>query len=88
MAEQGGELTGYEISYWVNGQLRKDNKTDLPVGRPPLDEQGFVTYEIKDLQPDVEYKFLVYGKNQYLSDSIDTTYYSKEIIATPSYRRK
>lgn len=88
VVEQGGELTGYEISYWVNGKLRKDNKTDLPIQQPQLNEQGFFTHEIKDLQSDVEYKFLVYGKNQYLSDSIDPTYYSKEIIATPSDRRK
>ena len=83
MAEQGGGLQTYEISYWVNGQRREINKTDVPIGRPsPID--GFVSYEIQGLQPGREYKVAVYGKNEYLTDTIDQRYFSTEITVTPS----
>ena len=88
VAEQGGGLDDYEISYWVNGQEREINKTDRSVGRTTADQNGYISYGIQNLQPTVEYKFLVYGKNKYSSDSIDTTHYSTEYIAIPSDRRK
>lgn len=83
MAEQGGGLQTYEISYWVNRQQRKINKTDVSIGRPsPVD--GFILYEIQGLQTGLEYKVAVLGKNQYSADTIDQGYFSTEITVTPS----
>lgn len=87
VAEQGGGLNDYEISYWVNGQRREINKTDVSVGTT-ADADGYISHGIQNLQPTVEYKFLVYGKNEYSSDSIPLAYYSTEYIAVPSDRRK
>lgn len=88
VAEQGGGLNGYEISYWVSGQQREINKTDVFIGRKTADADGYISYGIQNLQPTVEYKFLVYGKNQYSSDSIPLAHYSTEYTAAPIDRRK
>ena len=85
--EQGGGLNNYEISYWVKGQPRAINKTDLRIGRPTADADGFISYEIKNLQIGVEYLVAVYGENQYSTDVLDRSYYSSEIFATPSVGR-
>ena len=82
MAEQGGGLQTYEISYWVKGQRREINKTDVSIGRPSAID-GFISYEIQGLQTGLEYKVAVYGKNQYSTDTIDQGYFSTEITVTP-----
>ena len=87
MAEQAGELNDFEISYWVNGQQREINKTDVSVGTT-ADVDGYISHGIQNLQPTTEYKFIVFRKNQYSSDSIPLAYYSTEYIAVPSDRRK
>lgn len=87
VAEQGGGLNNYEISYWVKGQPRAINKTDLRIGRPTADADGFISYEIKNLQIGVEYLVAVYGENQYSTGVLDRSYYSSEIFATPSVGR-
>lgn len=87
VAEQGGGLNNYEISYWVKGQPRAINKTDLPTGRPTADAGGYISYEIKNLQTGVEYVVAVYGENQYSTDVLDRSYYSSEIVVTPSLGR-
>ena len=87
MTEQGGGLKNYEISYWVKGQPRAINKTDLPIVRPTVDAKGFVSYEIENLQTGVEYLVAVYGENQYSTDILDRIYYSSEISVTPTLGR-
>lgn len=83
MTEQGEGLQTYEILYWVNGQQREINKTDVSIGRPsPID--GFILYEIQGLQTGLEYKVAVYGKNQYSTGTTDHGYFSTEITVTPS----
>lgn len=87
MAEQGGVLNNYEISYWVKGQPRAINKTDLPLGRPTVHADGYFSYEIKNLQTGVEHLVAVNGENQYSADILDRSYYSSEIVVTPSLGR-
>lgn len=86
VSQQGGALDSYEISYWVKEQPRDINKTDVQIGRP-TSTGGFITYEIKNLQTNVEYIVAVYGKNRYLTDAIDRRYYSSEISVVPSAKR-
>lgn len=83
VAEQGGTLDSYEISYWVNEQPRDINKTNVQIGRP-TSIGGFITYEIKNLPTNLEYIVAVYGKNRYSADGIDRIYYSNEISVVPS----
>ena len=87
VAEQGGGLNNYEISYWVKGQPRAINKTVLPIGRPTADADGYISYEIKNLLTGVEYLVTVYGENQYSTGVLDRSYYSSEIFVTPSIGR-
>ena len=87
VAEQGGGLNNYEISYWVKGQPRAINKTDLPIGLPTADADGYISYEIKNLQTGLEYLVAVYGENKYSTDVLDRSYYSSEIFVKPSFRR-
>ena len=87
VTEQGGGLNNYEISYWVKGQPRAINKTDLPIVRPTVDAEGYVSYEIENLQTGVEYLVAVYGENQYSTDILDRIYYSSEISVTPTLGR-
>ena len=90
VAEQGGELQHYNITYWVKGQTRHINKTDLSIGRPsPIG--GLISFEIKGLQTGVEYVVEVYGVNQHLTDDVEQKYYNQkyffsEITATPGLR--
>ena len=83
VVEQGGGLNNYEISYWVKGIRRAINKTDLPIGRPVADADGFVSYEIEGLQTGLEYEMYVYGVNQYSTDAINEEYYVSRITAIP-----
>ena len=90
VAEQGGELQHYNITYWVKGQTRRINKTDLSIGRPTA-TGGLILFEIKGLQTGVEYVVEVYGVNRYLTDDIEQKYYNQkyffsEITATPELR--
>ena len=90
LAEQGGELQHYNITYWVKGELRPINKTDLSIGRPTA-IGGLISFEIKGLQTGVEYVVQVYGVNQYLTDDIEQKYQNQkyffsEITATPGLR--
>ena len=71
-------MDSYEISYWVKGQSRELNKTDLQIRRP-IPTGGFITYKTANLQTNLEYIVAVYGKNRYLTDPIDRRYYSSEI---------
>ena len=87
VAEQGGGLNNYEISYWVKGQPRAINKTDFPIERPTADADGYISYEIKNIQTGLEYLVAVYGENKYSTDVLDRSYYSSEIFAKPSVRR-
>ena len=75
VAEQGGGLNNYEISYWVKGQPRAINKTDLPIGRPTADADGYISYEFKSLQTGVEYLVAVYDENQYSTDVLGRSYF-------------
>ena len=84
VAEQGGGLNIYKISYWVNGQGRGINKTDVSIGRPKPDTDGYISYEIQDLQTGLEYRVAVYGENQYSTDAINWSFYSTEISVIPS----
>lgn len=86
VSEQGGGMISYEISYWVKGQPRDINKTDVQIGRP-ISTSGFIRYEIESLQTDLEYIVAVYGLNRYSSDHMDRRYYSTEISAIPSVKR-
>lgn len=86
VAEQGGELEGYVISYWVKGQPQDINKTNIEIGQP-ISTGGFIRYEIENLQTNLEYIVAVYGKNQYSTDVIDRRYYSSEIFAITSAKR-
>ena len=86
VAEQGGALDSYEISYWVKEQPKDINKTDVRIARP-RSTGGFITYEIKNLQTNLEYIVAVSGKNRYSTDAIDRRYYSSEISVVPSAKR-
>lgn len=50
VVQQEGGLNNYEILYWVKGQPRAINKTDLPIGRPTADVEGYISYEVQNLQ--------------------------------------
>ena len=86
IAEQGGGLNSYVISYWVKGQPAGINKTDVQIGRP-ISTSGFIRYEIENLQTNLEYIVAVFGVNQYSTDDIDRRYYSNEIFVIPSAKR-
>ena len=88
VVQQGGELQHYNITYWVNGQVRNINKTDISIDKTGADGDGFISYEIENLQNGVEYNVEVYGVNQYLTDDIERRYYDQkyfysEIAVTP-----
>ena len=83
--EQGGDLRHYNITYWVKGQIRHINKTDLSIGKPQS-RDGFISYEIQGLQTGLEYQVDVYGVNQYSTDAINEEYYVSRITATPKLR--
>ena len=82
----GGRLNGYEISYWVKQQSQYVNRTDVSVGSPPSTD-GLISYEIRNLQTGLEYKVAVYGRNQYLSDDVEMTFYAANITVTTSVGR-
>lgn len=88
MAKQGGGLSNYKVSYWVNGQRRNINKTDVSIGRPRPDADGYISYEIQNLQTGLEYIAAVYGENQYSTDAINWSFYSTEISVIPSSKCK
>ena len=85
VAEQGGGLQHYNITYWVKGQQRHINKTELSIGRlSPTG--GFISYEIEGLQNGLEYQVDVYGVNKYSSDVIKEEYYTSRITVIPKLR--
>ena len=86
VAEQGGGLQHYNITYWLKDQLRNINKTDRSIGRPRPNGDGFISYEIEGLQTGLEYQVDVYGVNQYSTDAINEEYYISGITATPKLR--
>ena len=88
VAEQGGGLRNYKVSYWVNGQKRNSNKTDVSIGRTKPDTDGYISYEIQNLPTGLEYIVAVYGENQYLTDAINWSFYSTEISVIPSAKCK
>ena len=87
VAEQGGGLMHYNITYWVKGQQRHINKTDLSIGQgQPSPIAGFISYEIQGLRTGLEYQVDVYGVNQYSTDAINEEYYISRITVTPKLR--
>lgn len=87
MLEQGGgRLDGYQISYWVKEQSQYINRTDVSISQQSP-TGGFISYQIPNLQTDLEYKVAVYGRNQYLSDDVDMSFYAANITVTPSFGR-
>lgn len=88
VAEQGGGMSNYKVSYWVNGQRRSINKTDVSIGRPKPDTDGYISYEIQNLTPELEYIVAVYGENQYSTNAINWSFYSTEISVIPSAKCK
>ena len=75
------------ITYWVKGQQRHINKTDLPTGQPTADADGYISYEIQNLQTGVEYFVAVYGENQYSTDVLDGSYSSSRPSVASMYSK-
>lgn len=86
LEQGGGGLDGYEISYWVKEQSQYINRTDVSVGQQSP-TGGFISYEIPNLQTGLEYEVAVYGRNRYLSDDVEMSFYTANITVTPSVGR-
>lgn len=46
----------------MKGQSQAINKTELPTGRLTADADGYISYEIQNLQTGVEYLVALYGE--------------------------
>lgn len=86
VAEQGGGLLHYNITFWLKEQPRNINKTDRSIGTPTANTDGIISYVIEGLQTGLEYQVDVYGVNQYSTDAINEEYYVSSITAIPKLR--
>lgn len=86
MAEQGGGLLHYNVTFWLKEQPRNINKTDKAIGKPTANSDGIISYEIEGLQTGREYQVDVYGVNMYSTDAIKEEYYVSRILAIPKLR--